>query len=136
MNSTPVSSAVSWTPKGGWNPCFSEQEKIKAVHLFFFFKDTKRYPAPQAEALVHMALWKQKYPMLKYEPEQERILSQAMKPTVVSTRSVHGGPNVVLASASVTRSVQSVPPVALASAAVTRSVTASAPASSQKRVPS
>jgi hypothetical protein len=93
----------------------------------------KRYPAPQAEALVHMALWKQKYPTLKYEPEQERILSQAMKPV---TRSVHGGPNVALASASVTRSVQSVPPVVLASASVTRSAITSAPASSQKRAPS
>jgi hypothetical protein len=77
-----------------------------------------------------MALWKQKYPMLKYEPEQERILSQAMKPV---TRSVQSVPPVVLASATVTRSVQSVPPVVLASATVTRSAITSAPASSQKR---
>lgn len=81
MNWSPVEDTIStWTPRGGWNPCLSEQEKIKAVHLFFFFKQQKRYPAPQAEALVHMMLWKQKYPALRYDPEQERILQQAMKP--------------------------------------------------------
>jgi len=67
-----------WTPKGGWNPTLSEQEKIKAVHLFFFFR--RKYPPPQAESLVHMALWKQKYPTLRYTEEQERILSAALKP--------------------------------------------------------
>lgn len=85
MNWNPVTSTIAtWVPKGGWNPCFSEQEKIKAVHLFFFFKDSKKYPMAQAEALVHMALWKQKYPTLRYEPEQERILSMAMKPVPIT----------------------------------------------------
>lgn len=81
MNWTPVDNTIqTWTPKGGWNPCLSEQEKIKAVHLFFFFKDRKRYPAPQAEALVHMALWKQKYSSMRYSDEQEQALARAIKP--------------------------------------------------------
>ena len=74
-----------WIPKGGWNPALSEQEKIKAVHLFFFFR--RKYPPPQAESLVHMALWKQKYPTLLYSEDQERILSKALQSQ--STLTIH-----------------------------------------------
>ena len=80
MNWNPAEDQLQeWIPKGGWNPALSEQEKIKAVHLFFFFR-RKRYPPPQAESLVHMALWKQKYPTLLYSEDQERILSKALQP--------------------------------------------------------
>lgn len=83
MNWSPADDTIqTWTPKGGWNPCLSEKEKIKAVHLFFFFMNQKRYPVPQAETLVHMALWKQKYPSMKYSQEQEHALSYAMKPVL------------------------------------------------------
>lgn len=79
MNWNPASNELQeWTPKGGWNPALSEQEKIKAVHLFFFFR--RKYPAPQAESLVHMVLWKQKYPTLRYSEDQERHLRLALQP--------------------------------------------------------
>lgn len=80
MNWNPASDQLQeWIPKGGWNPALSEQEKIKAVHLFFFFRQ-KRYPPPQAESLVQMVLWKQKYPTLRYSEEQERHLTHALTP--------------------------------------------------------
>lgn len=80
MNWSPAEDHLDeWIPKGGWNPTLSEQEKIKAVHLFFFFR-RKRYPPPQAEAIVHMVLWKQKYPTLRYSDEQEAILTKALIP--------------------------------------------------------
>lgn len=81
MNWNPAEDSIcTWIPKGGWNPNLSEQEKIKAVHLFFFFTGKKRYPPAQAESLVQMILWKQKYPSMRYAPAQEQALSRAMKP--------------------------------------------------------
>lgn len=81
MNWTPLEEKMEvWIPKGGWNPIWSEQEKIKAIHLFFFFLHRKHYPALQAESLVHMWLWKQKYPNMKYSIEQEQILQDALCP--------------------------------------------------------
>jgi len=71
---------TQWTPRGGWNPRYSEQEKIKAIHLFSFFTERKRYPEAQAEVLVHMALWKQKCAGLRYTEEQERELQRALQP--------------------------------------------------------
>ncbi len=72
----------AWSPKGGWNPAFSEQEKIKAIHLFFFFTRQKRYPPAQAEVLLQMALWKRKYPTLRYAPTQEQQLKEALRPII------------------------------------------------------
>ena len=72
----------TWTPKGGWNPIWSEQEKIKAIHLFFFLLRRKNYPSPQAESLVHMFMWKQKYPALCYSTGQEAELQKALCPLV------------------------------------------------------
>jgi len=83
MNWSPTEDALTpWTPTGGWNPAFSEQEKIKAIHLFFFFSRTKRYPARQAEVLVEMAIWKSKYPSLRYAESQEHLLKEALRPAV------------------------------------------------------
>lgn len=88
MNWSPADDAFSaWTPIGGWNPAFSEQEKIKAIHLFFFFSRQKRYPARQAEVLVEMFLWKRKYPSLRYAESQEQLLKEALRP-IISTRPV------------------------------------------------
>jgi hypothetical protein len=72
----------SWEPKGGWNPAFSEQEKIKMLHLFFFFRDRKGYPPPQAESLASMYIWKRKNPYMKYTEEQEKKLKDALKPVI------------------------------------------------------
>lgn len=86
MNTTHTQDTLSlvWEPRGGWNLAFSEQEKIKAIHLFFFFTRQKRYPAPQAEVLVHMALWKRKYPTLQYATTQEQALQEALRPIIHS----------------------------------------------------
>ena len=75
---------ASWCPKGGWNPAFSEQEKSKAIHLFFFFTRQKRYPPPQAEVLTMMTLWKRKYPSLRYAESQERLWKAALRPLIHS----------------------------------------------------
>jgi hypothetical protein len=84
MNWSPLQDTFSatWEPRGGWNPAFSEQEKIKAIHLFFFFTGQKHYPAPQAEVLVQMVLWKRKYPTLRYATTQERALQEALRPVI------------------------------------------------------
>ena len=52
-----------WVPRGGWNVMFSEQEKIKATHLFFYLSRKQCYPVEKAEVMVHMYLWKQKFPV-------------------------------------------------------------------------
>lgn len=84
MNWNPVEDTMEvWNPRGGWNPSWSEQEKITAVHLFFFFR-RKKYPAPQAEVLAQMAIWKRKFPSLHYTTEQENILTRAMCPIIHS----------------------------------------------------
>lgn len=81
MNWSPLEEkSESWMPRGGWNPIWSEQEKIKAIHLFFFFLHRKHYPSPQAESLVHMFMWKQKYPTMCYSTEQEVELQKALRP--------------------------------------------------------
>lgn len=83
MNWSPFDDrTLSWVPKGGWNPVFSEQEKIKGIHLFFFFTQQKRYPPAQAEVLVHMVLWKRKYPTLQYADTQEHQLKEALRPVI------------------------------------------------------
>ena len=71
-----------WEPRGGWNPAFSEQEKIKMLHLFFFFRDRKSYAAPQAECLANMYIWKKKNPSMKYSDDQERRLKDALRPVI------------------------------------------------------
>lgn len=87
MNWSPADDTfVVWTPTGGWNPAFSEQEKIKAIHLFFFFSRTKRYPPRQAEALMEMVIWKRKYPTLRYAETQERLLQEALRPVIPRVR--------------------------------------------------
>ena len=83
MNWTPNEEKTErWVPKGGWNPIWSEQEKIKAIHLFFFFTRQKRYPPAQAEVLLQMVLWKSKYPTLRYAPSQEQQLKEALRPII------------------------------------------------------
>jgi len=71
-----------WEPKGGWNSSCSEQEKIKMIHLFFFFRDRKGYASPQAESLATMYIWKKKNPSMKYTEEQERCLKEALRPVI------------------------------------------------------
>lgn len=81
MNWTPNEEKTErWVPKGGWNPIWSEQEKIKAIHLFFFFHCRKNIPVAQAESLVHMFMWKQKYPTMHYSIHQEQQLQEALRP--------------------------------------------------------
>lgn len=75
-----------WQPKGGWNPAFSEQEKIKMCHLFFFFRDRKGYGSSQAETLASMYIWKRKNPSMKYSETQERLLKEALIPIIRSVK--------------------------------------------------
>lgn len=83
MNWSPFDDRIlSWTPRGGWNPIFSEQEKIKGIHLFFFFTQQKRHPPAQAEVLVQMVLWKRKYPSLRYALTQELLVKEALRPII------------------------------------------------------
>jgi predicted adenine nucleotide alpha hydrolase (AANH) superfamily ATPase len=69
-----------WTPKGGWNSAFSDQEKIQCTNLFFFFKNKKGFKENMAEIFAQMVIYKQKYNGLKYSDEQETMLQDALKP--------------------------------------------------------
>jgi hypothetical protein len=73
---------ISWTPSRGWNVTFSEQDKLQLTNLFFFFKNKKGFKENVADNMAHMLLFKQKYPGLKYSDEQERVLLNAVMPTV------------------------------------------------------
>lgn len=71
-----------WKPVGGWNRQFSEQDKIKATHLFFFFKNKKGFKDLEAEMITHMVLFKEKYNNMKYSDDQEKLLFNALKPII------------------------------------------------------
>lgn len=62
------------------NSVFSEQEKIKYMNLFFFFKQKKGIPEKKADILAQMAIYKDKYLGLKYSEEQETELKNALCP--------------------------------------------------------
>jgi hypothetical protein len=84
---SPLAEEVSeeWEPTGGWNRAFSEQDKLQCTTLFFFFKNKKGYKERAAEILAHMVLFKQKYPGLAYNQEQESRLREALQPVFQST---------------------------------------------------
>jgi len=65
-----------WTPKGGWNAVFSEKHRISGTTLFFFLKNKKGCQDHVAEMIVHMVLYKQIYPGLRYSEEQEKVLQR------------------------------------------------------------
>jgi hypothetical protein len=71
-----------WLPIGGWNRQFSEQEKIQATHLFFFFKNKKGFKDLEAEMITFMVLFKEKYSGMKYSEDQERVIINALKPII------------------------------------------------------
>ena len=75
-----VDHVEEWTPKGGWNSAFSDQEKIQCTNLFFFFKNKKGFKENIAHILAHMVLFKQKYAGMKYSEEQEAQLHAALQP--------------------------------------------------------
>jgi len=69
-----------WQPVGGWNPSFSEQDKIQLTNLFFFFKNKKGCNEKKAEIMASMIVCKQKYKGLVYTKEQETQIEQALQP--------------------------------------------------------
>ena len=82
---SPVQDKVEeWEPKGGWNASYSEQDKIQATHLFFFFKNKKGCSDRKAEILAQMIVSKQKYKGLMYSKEQEQQIREALQ-TVFSS---------------------------------------------------
>lgn len=71
---------TEWQPKAGWNTTFSDQDKIKCMNLFFFFKSKKGFSEAMSEILAQMAVYKHKYHGMKYSEEQENMLAEALKP--------------------------------------------------------
>lgn len=71
-----------WQPVSGWNSTFSEQDKIVATNLFFFFTLKKGFNDNQAEILALMAVYKRKFNHMKYSEEQEAQLQEALKTIV------------------------------------------------------
>jgi len=74
-----------WVPKGGWNAACSEAQRRQAEALFLFFKEKKGISVEKAENMVHMILFQQMYPGLRYSKEQEDILSAAQRLTRPAT---------------------------------------------------
>ena len=70
---------TEWHPVSGWNSTFSEQDKIVATNLFFFFKNKKGFNDNMSEILSQMAVYKRKYNHMKYSDEQEAQLQEALK---------------------------------------------------------
>lgn len=69
----------SFEPKAGWNAAFSDKDKIAYTNLFFFLKNKKGFTDTLAETYAQMILFKQKYPHLKYNEEQEQLLKEAVR---------------------------------------------------------
>lgn len=66
-----------WTPRSGWNPTFSPQERTQCVHLFFFLKNKKGFKDSIAERITMIVLYRQKLGVT-YEEEQERFIRSAI----------------------------------------------------------
>jgi len=60
-----------------WNAIFSEKDKLMGARLFGFFKK-KGYADSVAIQYMNMALYKGKYPGLRYSEEQEQQLQKAL----------------------------------------------------------
>lgn len=67
------------SPQTAWNAIFSEKDKLTGARLFGFFKK-KGYAEAVAIQYMNMALYKGKYPGLRYSVEQERELQRALTP--------------------------------------------------------
>jgi predicted adenine nucleotide alpha hydrolase (AANH) superfamily ATPase len=75
---SPLQSSISvYTPTGGWNPAFSNQDKIKCTVFFSNFKK-KGYSESNAQIMAHMLLFKEKYKGMQYSKDQEEMLSNAL----------------------------------------------------------
>lgn len=78
---SPSSSVIEkYTPKSGWNPMLTDNEKLQLTNLFFFFKNKKGFKDQIAEILAQMTVFKKKYHGLKYSDEQEEMLRKALSP--------------------------------------------------------
>jgi len=64
-------------PPGGWNPVFSNQDKIKYTGLYFHLIK-KEYSVTSAEMITQMIIFKGKYKGLTYSVDQERLLTRAL----------------------------------------------------------
>jgi hypothetical protein len=77
---SPLSETInSFEPKAGWNASFSDKDKIAYTNLFFFLKNKKGFTDNIAETYSQMIIFKQKYPHLKYNNEQEMLLKEALR---------------------------------------------------------
>ena len=65
----------TWTPISGWNPAFSEKEKIECTQYYFSF--LKKYPARIASSLATMKIYKQKYNVTYSEDQEQMIIRMA-----------------------------------------------------------
>ena len=72
------------SPPAAWNAIFSEKDKLIGARLFGFFKK-KGYAETMAIQYMNMALYKGKYPGLRYSAEQERELQKALTPQAVTS---------------------------------------------------
>lgn len=68
-----------WSPRGGWNPVFSETQRTQASQLFQFFKNKKGYSDAMSENMMYMMMFKQLYHGLHYSDEQEEQLRKALQ---------------------------------------------------------
>jgi len=71
-------SAHDYTPTGGWNPVFSEDDKIKGRAMYAHVIK-KGYSTRSAQIIARMILYKDKYPGLLYSQEQEVVLRRAIR---------------------------------------------------------
>ena len=72
------------SPPTTWNAIFSEKDKLIGARLFGFFKK-KGYADSIAIQYMNMALYKGKYPGLRYSVEQERELQKALIPQAATS---------------------------------------------------
>lgn len=70
----------SFTPKGGWNPTYSQRDKADCIEYYLYIKPI--HGEIIAEIMSQMIIYKRKY-HLKYSEEQEAKLA-----AVFLTRSV------------------------------------------------
>ena len=57
---------LEWEPKSGWNPIFSQADRIRCARLYWHYKDTNGIPSDRAEILSQIEIYKQKYKGIQY----------------------------------------------------------------------
>lgn len=78
--------ASAYKPKGGWNPAFSQKDRVTCTELFEHIRPI--HGEIIAEMMSQMIIFKRKY-HLKYSEEQEQKIAAIFKTYSLGIKATH-----------------------------------------------